>query len=242
MHIETKCLHEGYKPGNGEPKALPIYQSTAYTYDSTEHIGQLFDLSADGHMYSRISNPTVAAVEQKIAALEGGVGALCTTSGQAASLLAVLNICTAGDHFVAASTIYGGTVNLFAVTLKKFGIECTFVDADAPEEEIEKAFRPNTKALFGETIANPAIAVLDLEKFARTAHRNGVPFLVDNTFATPVLCRPIEWGADIVVHSTTKYMDGHAIQVGGVIVDSGNFNWENGNSASCARRTRAITA
>ncbi|WP_337594918.1 O-acetylhomoserine aminocarboxypropyltransferase/cysteine synthase family protein, partial [Ruthenibacterium lactatiformans] len=168
------------------------------------------------------------AVEQKIAALEGGVGALCTTSGQAASLLAVLNICTAGDHFVAASTIYGGTVNLFAVTLKKFGIECTFVDADAPEEEIEKAFRPNTKALFGETIANPAIAVLDLEKFARTAHRNGVPFLVDNTFATPVLCRPIEWGADIVVHSTTKYMDGHAIQVGGVIVDSGNFNWENG--------------
>lgn len=228
MHIETKCLHEGYKPGNGEPKALPIYQSTTYTYDSTEHIGQLFDLSADGHMYSRISNPTVAAVEQKIAALEGGVGALCTTSGQAASLLAVLNICTAGDHFVAASTIYGGTVNLFAVTLKKFGIECTFVDADAPEEEIEKAFRPNTKALFGETIANPAIAVLDLEKFARTAHRNGVPFLVDNTFATPVLCRPIEWGADIVVHSTTKYMDGHAIQVGGVIVDSGNFNWENG--------------
>ena len=225
MHIETKCLHEGYKPGNGEPKALPIYQSTTYTYDSTEHIGQLFDLSADGHMYSRISNPTVAAVEQKIAALEGGVGALCTTSGQAASLLAVLNICTAGDHFVAASTIYGGTGNLFAVTLKKFGIECTFVDADAPEEEIEKAFRPNTKALFGETIANPAIAVLDLEKFARTAHRNGVPFLVDNTFATPVLCRPIEWGADIVVHSTTKYMDGHAIQVGGVIVDSGNFDW-----------------
>lgn len=225
MHIETKCLHEGYKPGNGEPKALPIYQSTTYTYDSTEHIGQLFDLSADGHMYSRISNPTVAAVEQKIAALEGGVGALCTTSGQAASLLAVLNICTAGDHFVAASTIYGGTVNLFAVTLKKFGIECTFVDADAPEEEIEKAFRPNTKALFGETIANPAIAVLDLEKFARTAHRNGVPFLVDNTFATPVLCRPIEWGADIVVHSTTKYMDGHGASVGGAIVDSGKFDW-----------------
>lgn len=225
MHIETKCLHEGYKPGNGEPKALPIYQSTTYTYDSTEHIGQLFDLSADGHMYSRISNPTVAAVEQKIAALEGGVGALCTTSGQAASLLAVLNICTAGDHFVAASTIYGGTVNLFAVTLKKFGIECTFVDADAPEEEIEKAFRPNTKALFGETIANPAIAVLDLEKFAHTAHRNGVPFIVDNTFATPVLCRPIEWGADIVVHSTTKYMDGHGASVGGAIVDSGKFDW-----------------
>ena len=225
MHIETKCLHEGYKPGNGEPKALPIYQSTTYTYDSTEHIGQLFDLSADGHMYSRISNPTVAAVEQKIAALEGGVGALCTTSGQAASLLAVLNICTAGDHFVAASTIYGGTVNLFAVTLKKFGIECTFVDADAPEEEIEKAFRPNTKALFGETIANPALTVLDIEKFAKAAHAHGVPLIVDNTFPTPVNCRPFEWGADIVTHSTTKYMDGHGAVLGGAIVDSGKFDW-----------------
>lgn len=227
-HIETQCLHEGYKPGNGQPKALPIYQSTTYTYDSTDHIGQLFDLTADGHMYSRISNPTVACVEEKIAAMEGGVGALCTTSGQAASLLSILNIAKAGDHFISASTIYGGTVNLFAVTLKKFGIECTFVDAGAPEEELQKAFRPNTKAVFGETIANPAIAVFDIEKFAKLAHANGVPLIVDNTFATPVLCRPFEWGADIVVHSTTKYMDGHAVQVGGVLVDSGNFNWENG--------------
>lgn len=228
MHIETKCLHEGYKPGNGEPRALPIYQSTTYTYDSTEHIGQLFDLTAEGHMYSRISNPTVAFVEEKIAALEGGVGALCTTSGQAASLLAILNICGAGDHFVAASTIYGGTVNLFAVTLKKLGVECTFVNADDSEEELQKAFRPNTKALFGETLANPALTVLDIEKFARVAHKNGVPLIVDNTFATPVLCRPLEWGADIVLHSTTKYMDGHAVQVGGVIVDGGRFDWENG--------------
>ena len=227
-HIETQCLHEGYKPGNGQPKALPIYQSTTYTYDSTDHIGQLFDLTADGHMYSRISNPTVACVEEKIAAMEGGVGALCTTSGQAASLLSILNIAKAGDHFISASTIYGGTVNLFAVTLKKFGIECTFVDAGAPEEELQKAFRPNTKAVFGETIANPAIAVFDIEKFAKLAHANGVPLIVDNTFATPVLCRPFEWGADIVVHSTTKYMDGHAVQVGGVLVDYGNFNWENG--------------
>ena len=227
-HIETQCLHEGYKPGNGQPKALPIYQSTTYTYDSTDHIGQLFDLTADGHMYSRISNPTVACVEEKIAAMEGGVGALCTTSGQAASLLSILNIAKAGDHFISASTIYGGTVNLFAVTLKKFGIECTVVDAGAPEEELQKAFRPNTKAVFGETIANPAIAVFDIEKFAKLAHANGVPLIVDNTFATPVLCRPFEWGADIVVHSTTKYMDGHAVQVGGVLVDSGNFNWENG--------------
>ena len=227
-HIETQCLHEGYKPGNGQPKALPIYQSTTYTYDSTDHIGQLFDLTADGHMYSRISNPTVACVEEKIAAMEGGVGALCTTSGQAASLLSILNIAKAGDHFISASTIYAGTVHLFAVTLKKFGIECTFVDAGAPEEELQKAFRPNTKAVFGETIANPAIAVFDIEKFAKLAHANGVPLIVDNTFATPVLCRPFEWGADIVVHSTTKYMDGHAVQVGGVLVDSGNFNWENG--------------
>ncbi len=228
MHIETQCLHEGYKPGNGQPRALPIYQSTTYTYDSTEHIGQLFDLTADGHMYSRISNPTVACVEEKIAALEGGVGALCTTSGQAASLLSILNICRAGDHFVAASTIYGGTVNLFAVTLQKFGIECTFVNADDSEEDLQKAFRPNTKALFGETLANPALAVLDIEKFARVAHKNGVPLIVDNTFATPILCRPFEWGADIVVHSTTKYMDGHAVQVGGAVVDSGKFDWTNG--------------
>ncbi|MCE5221160.1 MAG: aminotransferase class I/II-fold pyridoxal phosphate-dependent enzyme [Clostridium sp.] len=228
MKIETKCLHEGYKPKNGEPVALPIYQSTTYRYDSTEEIGKLFDLTSDGHMYSRISNPTVGAVEEKIAALEGGVGALCTTSGQAASFISVLNILSAGDHMVSVSTIYGGTINLFAVTLKKFGIECTFVDAYASEEEIQKAFKSNTKAVFGETIANPAIAIFDIEKFANIAHKNNVPLIVDNTFATPILCRPIEFGADIVIHSTSKYMDGHAVQIGGVIVDSGNFDWTNG--------------
>jgi len=228
MKIETKCLHEGYKPKNGEPVALPIYQSTTYRYDSTEEIGKLFDLASDGHMYSRISNPTVGAVENKIAALEGGTGALCTTSGQSATLLSVINILSAGDHMISVSTIYGGTINLFAVTLKKFGIECTFVDAEASEEEIQKAFKPNTKAVFGETIANPAIAIFDIEKFANIAHKNNVPLIIDNTFATPILCRPIEFGADIVVHSTSKYMDGHAIQIGGVIVDSGNFDWTNG--------------
>ena len=228
MKIETKCLHEGYKPKNGEPVALPIYQSTTYRYDSTEEIGKLFDLASDGHMYSRISNPTVGAVEAKIAALEGGVGALCTTSGQAATLLSVINILSAGDHMISVSTIYGGTINLFSVTLKKFGIECTFVDADASEEEIQKAFKSNTKAVFGETIANPAISIFNIEKFANLAHKNNVPLIVDNTFATPILCRPIEFGADIVVHSTSKYMDGHAIQIGGVIVDSGNFDWTNG--------------
>lgn len=228
MRIETKCLHEGYHPKNGEPRVLPIYQSTTYTYDSTEHIGQLFDLTAAGHMYSRISNPTVCAVEDKIAALEGGVGALCTTSGQAASLISLMNIMKAGDHFISGAKIYGGTINLFAVTLKKFGIECTFVDQDASAEEIQKHFRPNTKAVFGETLANPAMSVLDIEKFAQIAHKNQVPLIIDNTFPTPILCRPIEFGADIVVHSTTKYMDGHAIQVGGVIVDSGNFDWSNG--------------
>lgn len=228
MKIETKCLHEGYKPMNGEPVALPIYQSTTYRYDNTNEVGKLFDLSADGHMYSRISNPTVGFVEEKIAALEGGVGAICTTSGQAAALVSVMNILSAGDHIVSAATIYGGTINLFNVTLKKFGIECAFVDPDASEEEIQKAFKPNTKAVFGETIANPAICIFDIEKFAKIAHKNNVPLIVDNTFATPVLCRPIEFGADIVIHSTTKYMDGHAIQIGGVIVDSGNFNWANG--------------
>ena len=228
MRIETKCLHEGYHPKNGEPRALPIYQSTTYTYDSSDHIGKLFDLSVEGHMYSRISNPTVCAVEEKIAALEGGVGALCTTSGQAASLVSILNILKAGDHIVSAATIYGGTINLFAVTLKRFGIDCTFVDPDSSEEEIEKAFKPNTKVVFGETIANPAISVFDIEKFAKIAHKHDIPLIVDNTFATPILCRPIEFGADIVVHSTTKYMDGHAVQLGGVIVDSGNFNWANG--------------
>ena len=228
MKIETQCLHEGYHPGNGEPRALPIYQSTTYTYDSTDEIGKLFDLSAEGYYYSRIGNPTVGAVEDKIAKLEGGVGALCTTSGQAASMLSVLNIAQAGDHIVSTATIYGGTINLFAVTLKKFGIQCTFVDADASEEDIQKAFKENTKAVFGETIANPAICIFDIEKFSKIAHKNNVPLIVDNTFATPVLCKPIEFGADIVIHSTTKYMDGHALQIGGVVVDSGNFDWTNG--------------
>lgn len=228
MKIETKCLHEGYHPGNGEPRALPIYQSTTYKYNSTDEVGKLFDLSSNGYFYSRIANPTVGAVEEKIASLEGGIGALCTTSGQAASLISIMNILKAGDHIVSAATIYGGTINLFAVTLKKFGIECTFIDADASEEEIQKAFKENTKVVFGETIANPAISIFDIEKFAKIAHKNNVPLIVDNTFATPVLCRPIEHGADIVIHSTTKYMDGHAVQLGGVIVDSGNFDWTNG--------------
>ena len=226
MKIETKCLHEGYTPANGEPLTLPIYQSTTYKYESTAQVAKLFDLTDDGHMYSRISNPTVAAVEEKIAALEGGVGALCTTSGQAATLICILNILRAGDHILCASTIYGGTINLFAVTLKRFGIEVSFVDADADEQTLCSQIQPNTKAVFAETIANPAIAVLDIEKMARVAHSRGIPLIVDNTFATPVLCRPFEYGADIVVHSTTKYMDGHATSVGGAIVDSGNFNWD----------------
>ena len=228
MREETKCLHAGYTPKNGEPRVLPIYQSTTYRYDSTDSVGALFDLTAEGHMYSRISNPTVCAVEDKIAALEGGIGALCTTSGQAANLLAVLNICSAGDSIISAPTIYGGTINLFAVTLKRLGIECIFVDPEASEEEIQKAFKPNTRLVFGETIANPAICVFDIEKFAKIAHKNGVPLIIDNTFATPILCKPFQFGADIVTHSTTKYMDGHAVQVGGVIVDSGNFDWKNG--------------
>ncbi len=228
MKIETKCLHEGYTPKNGEPRVLPIVQSTTYCFDSTEHIAQLFDMPTE-FMYSRFANPTVDAVEKKIAALEGGVGAMCTSSGQAASLLSILNLCSVGDSFIAVATIYGGTINLFAVTLKKLGIECIFVDADAAPEEIEKAFRPNTRAVFGETLANPALTVFDIEKFAALAHAHKVPLIVDNTFATPVLCRPFEFGADIVVHSTTKYMDGHAVQGGGVIVDSGKFDWTNGN-------------
>ena len=227
MKIETKCLHSGYTPKNGEPRVVPIVQSTTYCFDSTEHIAQLFDMPTE-FMYSRFANPTVDAIEKKIAELEGGVGAMCTSSGQAASLLSILNVCSAGDSFIASSTIYGGTVNLFAVTLKRFGIECIFVDAQASEEEIEKAFKENTKAVFGETLANPALTVFDIEKFAKIAHKHGVPLIVDNTFATPILCRPFEWGADIVVHSTTKYMDGHAVQGGGVIVDSGNFDWTNG--------------
>lgn len=222
--IETKCLHAGYTPKNGEPRVVPIVQSTTYCFDSTEHIAQLFDMPTE-FMYSRFANPTCDAVEKKIAALEGGAGAMLTSSGQAASLLSILNLCSAGDSFISASTIYGGTVNLFSVTLKKLGIECIWVDTDASEEELAKAFKPNTKAVFGETLANPALTVFNIEKFARLAHQNGVPLIVDNTFATPILCRPIEFGADVVIHSTTKYMDGHAVQGGGVIVDAGKFDW-----------------
>ncbi len=225
MNLDTLCMHAGYTPGNGDTHILPIYQSTTYDYNSTEHIGKLFDLSEEGHMYSRISNPTVACVEEKIAALEGGVGALCTVSGQSATFIALCNILSAGDHFIACAQIYGGTTNLLAVTLARFGIEVTFVDCMASEEELHAAFRPNTKAVFGETISNPSIDLLDIEKFARVAHAHSVPLIVDNTFATPILCRPFEFGADIVIHSTTKYMDGHASVVGGVIVDSGNFDW-----------------
>lgn len=225
MRPETMCIQAGYEPKNGSPRALPIYQSTTFTFDSTEHVGALFDLTAGDAFYTRLSNPTTDCVEKKIAALEGGVGALCTSSGQAASMLAVMNIAEAGDHIIAASAIYGGTFNLLGVTLKKFGVDVTFVDGDAPLEQLQKEIRPNTKAVFGETIANPALHVLDIEKFAALAHNNGIPLIVDNTFATPILCRPFEFGADIIVHSTTKYMDGHAVQMGGVIVDSGKFDW-----------------
>ena len=224
MKIETKCLHEGYKPENGGPGVMPIVQSTTYRFDSTAKIASLFDMPTEC-IYSRFANPTCDAVEKKIASLEGGVGAMLTTSGQAASLLSILNLCPAGDSFIAVSTIYGGTINLFGVTLKKLGIECIWADAEADEEEIQKLFKPNTKAVFGETLANPALTVFDIEKWANIAHKNRVPLIVDNTFATPVLCRPIEWGADIVIHSTTKYMDGHAVQGGGVIVDGGKFDW-----------------
>ena len=228
MRDETKCLHSGYTPKNGEPRVMPIVQSTTYVYDSTEAVAAVFEDPSKSLIYSRFENPTVMAVEDKIADLEGGVGAMCTSSGQAASLLSILNICSAGDSFISTSTIYGGTVNLFAVTLKKLGIECIFVDADADEETIQEAFKSNTRCVFGETLANPALAVLDIEKMANIAHKNNVPLIIDNTFATPVLCKPIEFGADIVVHSTSKYMDGHALQVGGVIVDSGKFDWTNG--------------
>lgn len=223
---ETLCVQGGWTPKNGEPRVLPIYQSTTFKYDTSEQMARLFDLKDSGYFYTRLQNPTNDAVAAKIAALEGGVAAMLTSSGQAANFYAVFNICEAGDHFVCSSTIYGGTFNLFGVTMKKLDIECTFVDADAPDEEIEKAFRPNTKCLFGETISNPSINVLDIEKFARIAHKHGVPLIVDNTFATPINCRPFEWGADIVTHSTTKYMDGHATCVGGAIVDSGNFDWD----------------
>lgn len=228
MRIETKCIQEGYKPKNGEPRVLPIFQSTTYKYETSEHLGKLFDLQVPGHMYSRISNPTCEAVEARIASLEGGVAAMLTSSGQAASLLAILNICSAGEHIVCSSSIYGGTFNLFNVTMKKMGIEFTFVDIDASDEELQKAFRPTTKAVFAETLTNPTLSVLDIEKFACIAHANNVPLIIDNTFPTPILCRPIEFGADIVIHSTTKYMEGHASTIGGVIVDSGKFNWANG--------------
>ncbi len=228
-HIETKCIQGGYQPKNGEPRILPIYQSTTYKYDSSEHLGDLFDLKAEGHMYTRISNPTVAAVEEKIADLEGGVGAMCTSSGQSANMLAILNIADSGDNFISVSEIYGGTVNLFAVTLKKMGIEVRFINPSMSENEIDELFDEKTRAVFGETLANPALAVLDIEKYAQLAHRHGVPLIVDNTFPTPILCRPFKFGADIITHSTTKYMDGHAAVVGGAIVDSGNFDWSAGN-------------
>ena len=224
--IETKCIQSGWQPTKGEPRVLPIYQSTTFKYDTSEQMGRLFDLEDSGYFYTRLQNPTNDAVAQKITELEGGVAGMLTSSGQAANYYAVFNICEAGDHIVSASTIYGGTFNLYGTTMKKMGVDCTFVDPDASYEELEKAFKPNTKVMFGETIANPALTVLDIEKFANAAHAHGVPLIVDNTFATPINCRPFEWGADIVTHSTTKYMDGHAMCVGGAIVDSGNFDWE----------------
>ena len=224
--METTCIQGGWQPKNGEPRILPIYQSTTFKYSTSEQMGRLFHLEDSGYFYTRLANPTNDAVADKIRELEGGAAAMLTSSGQAANFYAVFNICGAGDHLVCSATVYGGTSNLFVVTMKKMGVDVTLVDPDAPEEEIEKAIRPNTKCIFGESIANPALVVLDLEKFARIAHRNGIPFIVDNTFATPINCRPFEWGADIVTHSTTKYMDGHAMTVGGCIVDSGNFDWE----------------
>ncbi len=223
--IGTKCVQAGYRPGNGEPRQIPIIQSTTFKYDTSQDMGKLFDLEASGYFYTRLQNPTNDYVAAKIAALEGGSAAMLTSSGQAANFYAVFNIASCGDHVVASSSIYGGTYNLFAVTMKKMGIDFTFVSPYATEDELEAAFRPNTKAVFGETIANPALTVLDIEKFAAAAHRHGVPLIIDNTFATPVNCRPFEWGADIVTHSTTKYMDGHGAGVGGCIVDSGKFNW-----------------
>ncbi len=226
QHPDTLCVQEGWKPKNGEPRVLPIFQSTTFKYDSSEHVGDLFDLKAPGHFYTRLSNPTSEAAEKKIAALEGGVGALMTSSGQAASLIAILNLCNSGDHFIASGSLYGGTTNLFNVTFKKLGIEVTFVDPYATEAEIQAAFQPNTRAVFGETIANPALTVFDIEKFAHAAHAHGVPLIVDNTFPTPILCRPIDFGADIVTYSTSKYLDGHAVALGGMIVDSGRFDWK----------------
>ncbi len=225
MKQETKCLHSGYEPNNGEPRQVPIYQSTTWKYATSDEMGKLFDLEASGYFYTRLQNPTNDTVAAKIADLEGGVAAMLTSSGQAANFFALFNICETGSHIVASSAIYGGTYNLLGTTMKKMGIEVTFVDQNLPEEELAKAFKPNTRAMFGETITNPTVSVLDIEKFARLAHSHGVPLIVDNTFATPVNCQPIKWGADIVTHSTTKYMDGHAVSVGGAIVDSGNFDW-----------------
>ncbi len=225
LKINTKCVQGGYVPGNGEPRQIPIYQSTTYKYNTSEDMGKLFDLEAEGYFYTRLQNPTNDLVAKKICELEGGTAAMLTSSGQAANFYAIFNIANCGDHVIASSTIYGGTFNLFAVTMKKMGIDFTFIDPDSTEEEISAAFRPNTKALFGETIANPALTVLDIEKFAKVAHEHGVPLIIDNTFPTPVNCRPFEWGADIVTHSTTKYMDGHGAGVGGCIVDSGKFDW-----------------
>ena len=225
MRIETKCVQAGYKPGNGEPRQIPIVQSTTFKYDTSEDMGKLFDLEASGYFYSRLQNPTCDTVAAKICALEGGSAAMLTSSGQAANFFALFNICTCGDHIVASSTIYGGTYNLIAVTMKKMGVEATFISPDCTDAELEAAFKPNTRAVFGETIANPALTVFDIERFAAAAHAHGVPLIVDNTFATPINCRPFEWGADIVTHSTTKYMDGHGAAVGGAIVDSGRFDW-----------------
>lgn len=233
MHIDTKCIQSGYSPKNGEPRVLPIYQSTTWKYESTEQMGRLFDLEESGYFYTRLANPTNDAVAAKIADLEGGVAAILTSSGQAACFYSIFNICEAGDHFVCSSTVYGGTFNLFGVTLKKMGIDVTFVDPNANDEELNASFKENTKAVFGETIANPALVVLDIEKWSKAAHAHKVPLIIDNTFATPVNCRPFEWGADIVVHSTTKYMDGHAVCVGGAIVDSGNFDWETSGKFPC---------
>lgn len=228
MKDESKCLHSGYTPVNGGPRVMPIYQSTTFRYTSTEEIAAVFDDPTKSHIYSRFTNPTVECVEKKIADLEHGVAAMCTSSGQMASLMSILNLCNAGDSFVSASAIYGGTLNLFAFTLKKLAIECIFVSVDATEEEIQKAIKPNTKAIFGETLTNPSLQIFDIEKFAKVAHANKIPLIVDNTFATPILCKPIDFGADIVIHSTSKYMDGHALQVGGVIVDSGKFDFTSG--------------
>lgn len=224
-HLNTNCLHAGYEPKNGEPRVLPIIQSTTYKYESSEEMGQLFDLEKDGYFYTRVQNPTSDAVAAKIAALEGGAGAVLTSSGQAAAFYSILNIASGGDHIISSSKIYGGVYNLFAVTMKKFGIDFTFIDPDASKQELDDAFKPNTKAVFGETLANPTLEVLDIEKFAKAAHSHGVPLILDNTFPSPVNCRPFEFGADIIIHSTSKYMDGHATSIGGAIVDSGNFDW-----------------